>query len=150
VVEKISLRATTVRTRTNEELIVPNNIFTTNQVKNFTKSERMVQAVVPLGVSYKSDPELVRQIAIETSLLHPLVLADPPPTLLFRGYGDSSLDFHLLVSTNQPELTLKIRSDLYYMLWDKLAENDIEIPFPQRDLNLGSGWEKFATDLQLT
>ena len=147
-VEKISLRATTVRTLTNEELIVPNNNFTTNQVKNFTKSERLVQVKVPLGVSYKSDPELVRQLAIETSLLHPQVLADPPPILLFHGYGDSSLDFNLLVSTNQPELTLKIRSDLYYMLWEKLAENKIEIPFPQRDLNLGNGWEKLATDIQ--
>ena len=147
-VEKISLRATTVRTLTNEELIVPNNNFTTNQVKNFTKSERLVQVMVPLGVSYKSDPDLVRQLAIETSLLHPQVLADPPPILMFHGYGDSSLDFNLLVSTNQPELTLKIRSDLYYMLWEKLAENKIEIPFPQRDLNLGNGWEKLTTDLQ--
>lgn len=146
-VQKISLRATTVRTLTNEELIVPNNNFTTNLVKNFTKSDRLVQIIVPLGVSYKSDPELVRKIALETSLLHPLALAEPPPTLLFLGYGDSSLDFNLLVSVNQPELTLKIRSDLYYMLWEKLAENDIEIPFPQRDLNLGKGWEKLAPDL---
>jgi small-conductance mechanosensitive channel len=147
-VEKISLRATTVRTRTNEELIVPNNNFTTNPVKNFTKSDRLVQVTVPLGVSYKSDPELVRKIAIETSLSHPLVLADPSPMLLFIGYGDSSLDFDLRVSVNKPELTLKIRSDLYFMLWNRLAENDIEIPFPQRDLNMGDGWEKFATDLQ--
>jgi small-conductance mechanosensitive channel len=147
-VEKISLRATTVRTLTNEELIVPNNNFTTNQVKNFTKSERLVQVTIPLGVSYKSDPELVRQIAIETSLSHPQVLAVPPPVLLFRGYGDSSLDFELRVSTNQPELTLRIRSDLYYTLWEKLAENNIEIPFPQRDLNLGNGWDKLAKDLQ--
>lgn len=147
-VEKISLRATIVRTLTNEELIVPNNNFTTNQVKNFTKSERLVQITVPLGVSYESDPKLVRQLVTETSLLHPQVLADPPPNLLFHGYGDSSLDFQLLVSVNKPELTVKIRSDLYYMLWEKLAENDIEIPFPQRDLNLGNGWEKLATDLQ--
>lgn len=147
-VEKISLRATTVRTLTNEELIVPNNNFTTNQVKNFTKSERLVQVTIPLGVSYKSDPELVRQIAIETSLSHPQVLTFPPPVLLFRGYGDSSLDFELRVSTNRPELTLRIRSDLYYTLWEKLAENNIEIPFPQRDLNLGTGWDKLAKDLQ--
>jgi small-conductance mechanosensitive channel len=146
-VEKISLRATTVRTLTNEELIVPNNNFTTNQVKNFTKSERLVQIVILFGVSYKSDPELVREIAIETSLSHHLVLVDPPPTLLFIGYGDSSLDFELRVSVNQPELTLNIRSDLYYMLWDRLAENDIEIPYPQRDLNFKDGWEKFASDL---
>lgn len=149
-VEKINLRATIVRTRTNEELIVPNDSFTKNQVKNLTKSDRLVQVVVPLGVSYKSDPKLVRQLAIETSLLHPLVLPDPPPSLLFRGYGDSSLDFSLLVSTNQPELSLKIRSDLYYMLWEVLAEHNVEIPFPQRDLHLRDGWEKFATSLQTT
>ena len=73
-VEKISLRATTVRTGTNEELIIPNANFTTNLVKNYTKSDRLVQVIVPLGVSYKSDPELVRQLAIETGLQHPLVL----------------------------------------------------------------------------
>lgn len=147
-VEKISLRATTVRTLTNEELIVPNASFTTNQVKNLTKSDRLVKVVLPFGVSYNSDPELVRQMAVETGKQHPLVLADPPPRLLFRGYGESSIDFELLVSINQPELTMAIKSDLYYMLWKTLAENDITIPFPQRDLNLGDGWEKFISDLQ--
>ena len=91
---------------------------------------------------------MVRQLVTETSLLHPQVLPDPPPNLLFHGYGDSSLDFQLLVSVNKPELTLKIRSDLYYMLWEKLAEYDIEIPNLYHFLNLGNGWEKLATDLQ--
>jgi small-conductance mechanosensitive channel len=149
-VEKISLRATTVRTRTNEEVIIPNANFTTHQVKNLTKTDRLVQVIVPLGVSYKSEPELVRRLAVETSLQHPLVLDDPPPLLLFLGYGESSLDFNLLVSVIQPEMTLLIRSDLYYLLWKVFAEHDIEIPFPQRDLNLGDGWEKLASDLPAT
>lgn len=147
-VEKISLRATVVRTRTNEELIIPNSNFTTNQVKNFTKSDRVVQIIVPVGVSYKSDPEVVRKIAIETCLRHNLVLAAPPPQLMFRGYGDSSLDFDLVLSINRPELTLSIKSDLYYMLWKKLTDWNIEIPFPQRDLNLGLGWENLSLNLQ--
>jgi small-conductance mechanosensitive channel len=79
-----------------------------------------------------------------------LVLDDPPPLLLFLGYGESSLDFNLLVSVIQPEMTLLIRSDLYYLLWKVFAEHDIEIPFPQRDLNLGDGWEKLASDLPAT
>ena len=141
-VEKISLRATTVRTRTNEELIIPNASFTTEKVKNFTKSDRLVQVIVPFGVSYQSDPELVRRLAVETGLQHALVLADPEPTVLFMGFADSSIDFNLLVSVNNPEMTLVIRSDLYFMLWKVFADNDIEIPFPQRDLNLGDGWEK--------
>lgn len=147
-VQKISLRATTVRTITNEELIIPNASFTTNQVKNLTKSDRLVRIGIPFGVSYKSDPESVRQLAVDTGKQHPLVLMDPPPKLLFRGYGDSSIDFELMVAINQPELTMVIKSDLYYMLWDVLAEHGITIPFPQRDLNLGDGWEKFASDLK--
>ena len=147
-VEKVSLRATTVRTFTNEELIVPNNSFATNQVKNFTKSDRLVQVVVPFGTSYNSDPELVRRIAVETSLEHPRVLVNPEPFVLFSDYGDSRLDFNLFVSTTQPELTLRLRSDLYYMLWEKFAENNIPIPFPQRDLNLGHGWERLTSKLR--
>jgi len=141
-VEKISLRATTVRTRTNEELIIPNASFTTEKVKNFTKSDRLVQVIVPFGVSYQSEPELIRRLAVETGLQHPLVLAEPEPVVLFKGFADSSLDFNLLVSVNHPEMTFAIRSDLYFMLWKVFADNDIEIPFPQRDLNLGNGWEK--------
>jgi small-conductance mechanosensitive channel len=108
----------------------------------------LVRVVVPFGVSYKSDPEMVRQLAVDTGARHPLVLADPPPRLLFRGYGESSIDFELRASINQPEMTLQIVSDLYYALWTTFKEHDITIPFPQRDLNLGDGWEKFAADLQ--
>lgn len=145
-VEKISLRATIVRTRTNEELIIPNSNFTTQQVKNLTKTDRLVQVLIPLGVSYKSDPEQVRQLATETALEHPLVLTLPPPRLIFRSFGESSLNFDLAVSVNQPEMSINIKSDLYYLLWNVFAENGIQIPFPQRDLNLGDGWDKLAAE----
>lgn len=144
-VEKINLRATTVRNRANEEFIIPNSNFTKQQVKNLTKSEQRVRIRIPFGVSYKADPEQIRQLTIETSLQHPLVLADPPPLLFFLGFGESSIEFELLVSIDHPELMIRIKSDLYYMLWDVFAKHQIEIPYPQRDLNLGDGWEKFTT-----
>ena len=147
-VEKISLRATTVRTRTNEELIIPNSNFTTQQVKNLTKTDRMIQIKVPFGVSYNSNPQRIRELAIATSLKHPQILSFPAPIVHFIGYGESSLDFELRASTHQPELTLRIRSDLYFLLWDVFVEHGIEIPFPQRDLHLGSGWEKFTKEEQ--
>jgi small-conductance mechanosensitive channel len=147
-VERISLRATTLRTRTNEEVIVPNATFTTHQIKNLTKSDRLVQAVIPISVSYDSDPEMIRQLTVETSLTHPNVLAHPAPNLVFSAYGESSLDFNLLVSTTEPELSLMIKSDLYYMLWQVFAENGVTIPFPQRDLNLGVGWENLVAKAQ--
>ncbi len=147
-VQKISLRATTVRTLTNEEIIVPNSSFTTGQVTNMTKTDRLIYALVPFGVSYDSDPQFVRDLAVKTALKHSLVLKLPPPRLLFLGYGESSLDFNLVVGIRQPESINVIKSDLYYMLWKAFAANEIEIPFPQRDLNLGDGWDKFVTDLQ--
>ena len=146
-VEKISLRATTVRTRTNAELIIPNASFTTGEVKNLTKSDPLAKLSVPFGVSYGCDPEQVRQLTIETALQHPLTLAYPPPNVMIRGYGDSSLDFDLLININRPELTASIRSDLYYALWKVFAEHNIEIPFPQMDVNLRAGWEQIASNL---
>ncbi len=143
-VQKISLRATTVRTLTNQELIIPNTTFTSQQVTNLTKTDRVVRVLVPLGVSYKNDPDLVRQVATETATQHPQVLAEPPPFLAFLGYGESSLDFNLSVSVDEPQLSGLIRSDLYYMLWRAFEAHGIEVPFPQRDLNLGQGWDHFV------
>ena len=147
-VEKISLRATTVRTRANVEFIIPNTNFTQQQVKNLTKSDRLVRIQIPFGVSSESDPEFVRQLTTEAGLQHPLVLADPPPLLFFHGFGETGLDFELLVSIGHPELMGRVKSDLYYTLWEVFSKNNIEIPNPQRDVNLGDGWEKFATDFQ--
>jgi small-conductance mechanosensitive channel len=147
-VEKIGLRTTSVRTRTNEELIIPNSDFTSEKIKNLTRSDRQVRVLIPLGVSYESDPEIVKQIAVDTALQHPMVLAEPTPGLGFRGFGDSSLDFNLSVSINQPELSGAVRSDLYYMLWKAFLKHEIELPFPQRDLNLGNGWEKLSSGFQ--
>lgn len=146
-VQQINLRATTVRMATSEEVIIPNSKFTSEQVKNFTRSDHLVQVLVPFGVAYNSDPKQIKNLAIETVLQHPLVLPHPLPDVRFSGYGDSSLDFNLLVSINQPYMSLSVRSDIYYMLWDVFAEHNVEIPFPQRDLNLGSGWGELAADL---
>ncbi|MFN2201776.1 MAG: mechanosensitive ion channel family protein [Caldilineaceae bacterium] len=141
-VQNISLRATTVRTLMNQELIIPNSTFTSQQVTNLTKSDRQVRVLVPLSVSYGSSPSEVREVATQAALQHPLVLPDPPPFLAFLGYGESSLDFNLSVSVDQPDRSGRVRSDLYYLLWDAFSEHGIVIPFPQRVVSLGSGWEK--------
>ena len=129
-VEKINLRATIVRTRASEEYIIPNTNFTQQQVKNLTKSDRQIRISIPFGVSSESDPEFVRQLTMEAGLQHPLVLADPPPLLFFHGFGESGLDFELLVSIGHPELMGRVKSDLYYTLWDVFSKNNIEIPNP--------------------
>ena len=77
-VQKISLRATTVRTLTNQELIIPNTTFTSQQVTNLTKSDRIVRILVPLSVSYRSKPETVRAVASATALQLSLIHISEP------------------------------------------------------------------------
>jgi small-conductance mechanosensitive channel len=140
-VDKISLRATQVRTLDNTELIIPNATFTTAQVTSLTRGDRLIRVRLPFGVAYGSDPELVRQVATKTALQHELTLAEPSPVVLHRGFGDSALNFELGVWTNQPAQRERYRSDLYYRLQAALKEHKIEIPFPQRDLHIRSGGE---------
>ena len=143
-VEQLNIRATVVRTRNNVEIVVPNENFVTTQVMTYTKSTRETRILLPIGVSYKEDPKEVRRRVLETVVRHGLVLKEPEPTLLFRGFGDSSLDFDLAIWIDQPQHTMRVRSDLYYMVFETFKNHGIEIPFPQRDLNLKENWEKLA------
>jgi small-conductance mechanosensitive channel len=141
-VERISLRATTVRTRDNVNIIIPNATFTTEKVTTLTKEERRVRNVLSFSVRQDSDPRQVRQVVEETVLNHAWVLAEPAPSLRFDGYDDANLFFILKVWVDHPERRGRIKSDLFYMIWDALAENGIEIADDHLDLNLRRGWQK--------
>ena len=145
-VERISLRATTVRTRDNVNIIIPNATFTTEKVTTLTKEERRVRNVLSFSVRQDSDPQRVRQVVEETVLNHPWVLAEPPPSLRFDGYDDANLFFILKVWVNRPERRGRIKSDLFYLIWDALAEHGIDIEDDQLDLNLRRGWEKIQAE----
>jgi small-conductance mechanosensitive channel len=142
-VHSISMRSTTVITNDNISVIVPNSEFINSQVINWSHNDRRVRFKFPVGVSYNEDPEKVREIVLKVANEHPGVLEDPGPDLWFEGYGDSSLDFYLTVWTSsfiqRPGV---FKSQLYYSIFKKFTEHKIEIPFPQRDLHLKSGWEK--------
>jgi len=141
-VHSISMRSTTVITNDNISVIVPNSEFINSQVINWSHNDRRVRFKFPVGVSYNEDPEKVRAVVLEVAQEHPGVLEDPAPDLWFEGYGDSSLDFYLTVWTSsfiqRPGV---FKSQLYYSIFKKFAEHKIEIPFPQRDLHLKSGWK---------
>lgn len=142
VVEKLNIRSTLVRTNDNVELVVPNEQFFTSQVRTFTRTDSLVRVNLSLGVGYNSDPKQVRDILMETAVKHGLVRSEPPPAVFFSGFGDSSLDFRLAVWIDQPQRAPRVRSDLYFMIWEAFARHNIEIPFPQRDLNLRGGWRE--------
>ncbi len=136
----IGARATTIRTNDNIEIIVPNSDFISSQVTNWSHSDREVRLHVPVGVSYASDPEQVRTILLDVASSHKGVLASPPPDVIFREFGESSLNFDLMVWTTEyitkPNL---LRSDLNFAIRKKFRERRVEIPFPQRDIHLRSG-----------
>ena len=139
IVEKLSIRSTTVRTLNNIEVVVPNESVLTNAVRSYTKSNRLVRVLLAVGTSYNSDPKQVREILLGVAHRHGLVQKEPAPYVFFKQFGESSLDFNLAVWVNDPTLINRISSELYFMIWYALAEHDIEVPFPQRDLHIRSG-----------
>jgi small-conductance mechanosensitive channel len=136
-VVRIGGRSTWVRTNDNVVIIIPNSEFINNRVTNWTVNDRQVRFDVPLGVSYGSDPERVREVLLEVAGRHPDVLKEPGPEILFKGFGDSSLDFNLRVWTiTRVQTPLPLASELYFSIFRAFKESGIEIPFPQRDLHL--------------
>jgi len=139
-VVRIGARATTIKTNDNIEIIVPNAEFISSQVINWSHSDREVRLHIPVGVSYSSNPEEVRDILLEVAASHQGVLKSPPPDVIFTEFGDSSLNFDLRVWTSDYITKPKIlRSDLNFAIRKKFRERGIEIPFPQRDIHVRSG-----------
>ena len=147
-VERIGARITEIRTLDRVSIIVPNSRFLDSEVINWSHGNPISRLHLPLGVAYGSDPQHVRTVLIEAARSHPKVLASPDPSLLFKGFGDSSLDFELLVWTAEPDKQFLLKSDLYFLIYEVLNQNQIEIPFPQRDLHLRSGKMEVSTQLE--
>jgi small-conductance mechanosensitive channel len=141
-IEKISARATTIINNDNIAVVVPNSEFINNQVINWSLNDRKVRFNYPVGVSYKEDPNRIKRLLLEVALANRGVLRNPPPDVLFEDFGDSSLDFNLRVWTDEYSDRPKVlKSQLYYAVFEKFREHGVEIPFPQRDLHLRSGFE---------
>jgi small-conductance mechanosensitive channel len=132
-------RSTWIQTNDNVVIIVPNSEFINQRVINWTANDRQVRISLPVGVGYDSDPKTVRELLSQIAMRHPDVLPEPAPEIIFLDFGDSSLDFELRVWTiRQVQTPQRLKSDLYFAIFDTFREKGIEIPFPQRDLHLKS------------
>ncbi len=138
-VKRIGIRSSTVRSYTGAEVIVPNANLVSNEVINWTLSDRRRRLMVSVGVAYGTDLERVLEILRAVAGEHEKVVSDPAPWALFRGFGDSSLDFEVRFWVLQYDDGMQVESDVTVALNRALAEAHIEIPFPQRDLHLKSG-----------
>jgi len=136
-VVNISMRSTMVVTNDNISVIVPNSEFISSTVINWSHNDRNIRFNIPVGVSYKEDPENVKRILLEVANQADGVLQDPKPDVLFEEFGESSLNFMLQIWTSDYITTPGIlKSILYFEIFKKFRENNIEIPFPQRDLHI--------------
>lgn len=133
---RIQMRATTIMDWNQKELIVPNKTFITNQLVNWTLTDPVTRIVIPIGISYGSDIDLAYKTILETVCATHCVLKDPKPSVYFIGFGDSSLDFTIRVYVNELAHRMPVTHDIHMRLIEALRKQGIEIPFPQRDINI--------------
>jgi small-conductance mechanosensitive channel len=139
-VQEIRARSTVILTNDNISMIVPNTKFIDSPVTNWTYGDPRVRFRIPVGVAYGSDVEKVREALIAAGLEHPATLRDPAPTAFLEKFGQSSIDFELVVwSKEMSSRPRRYRSDLNFSIEKHLREAGIEIPNPQRDLHIRSG-----------
>ena len=138
----VGLRTSKILTRDNIIMIVPNHNFVGDNVINWSYNEPRTRFYVDVGVAYGSDVRLVERLLIESAKEQDEVISDPVPFVLFRDFGNSSLDFRLYFWVEEVFYVELLKSKIRFSIDEKFRANGVQIPFPQRDLHLKSGWEK--------
>jgi small-conductance mechanosensitive channel len=137
-IKNIGLRATTVQTFDQADVIIPNADLVSTQVVNWTLSNRRVRLIIPVGVAYGSDVSLVMEKLLESTKDNSKIATTPAAQVLFLNFGESSLDFELRVWVLDADNRLVVSSELRQEIDRRFREAKIEISFPQRDLHLRS------------
>lgn len=135
-VKRINVRATEIETFQRQTVIMPNSELINAAVGNWMHKNKLGRGEVAVGVAYGSDVKLVKQLLLEIADEHPLVLKHPEPFVAFLDFGASSLDFDIRFYLADVGNRLDVATDIRFAITEKFAEHKIEIPFPQRDLNL--------------
>ncbi len=134
-VQRIGIRSSTVRTFEGADVIVPNANLISERVVNWTFSDRQRRIEIKVGLAYGTDPAKAIELLVGVARAHPEVLAIPEPIALFTEFGDSALQFSLRAWTRF-EIGFRVASELGIAVNAALREAGIEIPFPQRDMNV--------------
>ena len=135
IVENLSIRATTVRTRNNVEVVIPNQTFFTSSFRTYTGSDRTVRIPIDVKTDCQIDPRAVIQILIDTALSHGQVLSEPKPSVFVLEYADNVAEFQLNVWIDDPMDSAKISSEVLLLVWDAFEQNNIALPFPETEVH---------------
>lgn len=138
-VSEIGLRTSKVETRDGIAMIIPNHKLVSENLTNWSSNDTATRFSIKVGVAYGSDVKLVEKLLSETAWKHSKVITNPSPIILFKDFGESSLDFELIFWSNQLFIIEQIKSEIRFMIDDAFRENNIQIPFPQRDIHVKSG-----------
>ncbi|WP_318344566.1 mechanosensitive ion channel family protein [Flagellimonas baculiformis] len=133
---EIKLRTTRAITRDDKVLILPNHKFISDIVYNYTQNHRTTREKVSVGVAYGSDVALVTKLLEQVATEQKQILKNPKPFVLFDDFGDSALLFSIHFFTNDSFRDPRIKSEMRYKINTKFKENNISIPFPQRDVHI--------------
>jgi len=136
-INSLGARYASVVTRDGTEYPIPNEDLITHQVVNWSYSHDSVRLKIPIGVSYKSDPHKAIALCFEAAREESRILETPPPNVLVKGFGDSSVDIEMRIWIRDPKNGVSnIKSAVLLRVWDKFHQQGIEIPYPQRDVHL--------------
>jgi len=135
-VEEIKLRTTRAVTVDNKVLIIPNHLYLTNSLFNWTANGTETRESVEVGVAYGSDVQLVKKLLIQAAYSHPKVLKFPEPLVQFTDFADSSLNFKIVFTLNDSFNARIPKSDIRFEIDKLFRENNVTIPFPQRDVHM--------------
>jgi len=135
-VKRISVRATEISTFDRASVFIPNSSLIASPVINRTYADPQGRVVIPVAIAYGSDTQTVRSVLMNVAKLNPDVLDNPPPVVLFRSFGESSLQFELVVYIPDVNRSLTVTSDLCFAIEEDFARAGIAFPFPHRDVHL--------------